>query len=441
MASTKHISRGKNHNVVAAAAYRAGEKLTDTNIHNPDAKTYDYTGKMGVLGKGILIPKELADQGFAIDRQSLWSAVEQHETTTRSVNGSRLKQTARLAREWILALPHELSNEENEQLTAEFTQRLVDDLGVIGDYCIHTPTVKNYKSKIDYIETYDPDTNKMERTTVSTLQSSEPDQRNVHAHIMFTTRKASLTADGELKLGNKADSEISEKHRQDRGLVNGGDYLKEIRSMWADMVNERLAQHDIALVSAKSYKDQGLDLKPQIKEGKNATVLARYGIKTRLSIINDEIREHNQLMLARPSNEILARVIQTHEEVKYYQENILKSDWSADGNGGGSYPNPEPSPRPAYDKRQLDIIDDIELTAREMRQMLIKPENQHIVAMLLDPISEREEWRKKQAMAVAQAAQERAQPTPEPIANAVDEITDRVLNPYDEPRNTPSPSL
>ena len=99
-AATKHISRGKGHNVVAAAAYRAGEKLTDTNKLNPNATTHDYTRKHGVLAKNIVLPITLSGQGFSIDRQELWSRVEEHETTTRSVKGSRLKQTARLAREW-----------------------------------------------------------------------------------------------------------------------------------------------------------------------------------------------------------------------------------------------------------------------------------------------------------------------------------------------------
>lgn len=296
-AATKHISRSKGQNVVAAAAYRAGEKLTDTNKLNPNATTHDYTKKHGVLAKNIVLPTALNNQGFAISRQELWSSVEEHETTTRSVKGSRLKQTARLAREWLLALPSELSDEENEQLTAEFTQKLADDLGVIGDYCIHKPTINNYKPKADYIESYDPDTQKPELTRVNDVKASEPDNRNIHAHIMFTTRKAEIGASGELKLGDKADSEISEKHRQERNLCNGGDYIKEIRSMWADMVNERLAQHDIAPISHKSYKDLGLDIEPQHKEGKNATVLSLYGIKTPIRIINDDIKERNRAVI------------------------------------------------------------------------------------------------------------------------------------------------
>ncbi|MGP5226031.1 MobA/MobL family protein, partial [Psychrobacter aquimaris] len=210
-AETKHISRGKGHNVVAAAAYRAGQKLTDTNKFNPDATTYDYSKKHGVLASGIILPKSLADQDFSIDRQTLWSSVEQSETTTRSVKGSRLKQKSRLAREWLLALPIELSDDENKELTREFTTKLVNDLGVIADYAIHKPTPFDIKPR-----KFIGDDEK--RVPIA------PDTRNVHAHIMFTTRKVSADRNGVLVFGDKADSERSEKWRQEQGLCNGGDY-------------------------------------------------------------------------------------------------------------------------------------------------------------------------------------------------------------------------
>ena len=133
-AETKHVTRSKNHNVVAAAAYRSGEKLTDKNKFNPDAKIHDYSKKKGVVSSGIILPDNLKEKGFEIDRQTLWSSVEESETTTRSVKGSRLKKSARLAREWVLALPHELTDEDNEELTREFTEYMVNELEVIADF-------------------------------------------------------------------------------------------------------------------------------------------------------------------------------------------------------------------------------------------------------------------------------------------------------------------
>lgn len=293
-AETKHVTRSKNHNVVAAAAYRAAEKLTDKNKFNRDAKTHDYSKKKGVVATGIILPDNLKQKGFEIDRQTLWSSVEEFETTTRSVKGSRLKQKSRLAREWLLALPHELTDEENEQLTREFTESLVNELGVIADFAIHKPTTR--KPKKDYIEEFDPETGRMEKFRVYDIEPSQPDSRNVHAHILFTTRKTDLTADGSLKFTDKADSERSEKWRKEQGLCNGGDYLKQIRERWANMVNKRLESRNIASVSPKSYKDRGLDKKPQVKKGKNAHSLSLYGTKTRIDEHNEQIKKYNDLL-------------------------------------------------------------------------------------------------------------------------------------------------
>ena len=347
-AETKHISRSKKDNVVAAAAYRSGEKLTDTNKFNPDAKTHDYTKKQGVMAKGIILPSSLIEKNFTIDRQQLWSSVEQHETTTRSVKGSRLKQTARLAREWLLALPTELSDEENEQLTAEFTQRLADDLGVIGDYCIHKPTVSNYKPKADYIESYDLGTQKIEETRVYDLKAIEPDSRNIHAHIMFTTRKVELD-NGSLVFGEKADSERSEKWRQEQGLSNGGDYLKEIRHLWADMVNERLKQKHILPITAKSYKDLGINIIPQQKQGKDASALALYGFKPPIVGHNNDFREQNKAYIKSAADRCIARESQNARERSDSIESANR--WLSRANNSLAAANPRPFNRESNIKR------------------------------------------------------------------------------------------
>lgn len=258
-AEVKPVSRAKGHNAVAAAAYRAGEELTDTNKYNPDAKTYDYSKKSDVMHKNIILPTSLLDQGFAIGRQELWSAVEQHEVTQR---GQKMKANARVGREWLLSLPHELSDEENIALAEEFAQKMADDLGVIADCCIHNPKLST---------------------------KTKEDDRNIHAHIMFTTRQTTMTAAGELVLGDKADSELDGTARKAKGLAKETDYIKQVRSTWADMVNERLAKNDIALVSSLSYKDRNLDIVPTVKvhRGSKSSVREEY---------NDAVIERNELV-------------------------------------------------------------------------------------------------------------------------------------------------
>jgi len=95
--SIKIISRGKGKSAVAAVAYRAGETITNEY----DAVTHDYTRKGGIVHTKILLPDH-APREYA-DRAVLWNAVEKVE---------RYK-TAQLAREIEIALPAELTREQN----------------------------------------------------------------------------------------------------------------------------------------------------------------------------------------------------------------------------------------------------------------------------------------------------------------------------------------
>lgn len=441
-AETKHISRGKGHNIVAAAAYRAGQKLTDTNKFNPDATTHDYSKKHGVVASDIILPNSLISQDFTIDRQTLWSSVEQSETTTRSVKGSRLKKTARLGREWLLALPSEFTDKENEQLTREFTTKLVNDLGVIADYSIHRPSPYDIKPR-----KFAGDDD--ERVPAA------PDSRNIHAHIMFTTRKVALDKDAKLSFGDKADSERSEKWRQDKEMVNGGDYIKEIRELWATMINKRLEQKNILPVTAKSYAELGLNIVPQHKQGKDATVMSRYHFKPPIIGFNNDIKQHNAIIIKSAANRFITReqraseydnqrlgqaasaVSQTNQWLSKADSILEKREPSTFDQKSAANRLSEQSIRfnrlaeradsitartsvelvdkaieqyvavdmhsetDNYTERQLDIIDRLGeiletegnyVTARKIRIELEKPENIYYVNLLVEPVAEQKEY-------------------------------------------------
>src|SRR5690606_38359793 len=88
----KSLSRGKGHSATAAAAYRAGIALDDPTT----GERHDYTRRQGVVSVDMLAPEDAP--AWASDPTELWGRVEQHET----------RANARLARELVLALPHEL---------------------------------------------------------------------------------------------------------------------------------------------------------------------------------------------------------------------------------------------------------------------------------------------------------------------------------------------
>lgn len=278
-AEVKPISRSKGHNAVAAAAYRAGEELTDKNKYNPNAMTHDYSKKSDIMHKNIILPAALAEQGFTIARQDLWSMVEEHEVTKKD---QTLKASARVAREWLLALPHELSDSENIALAEEFATKMANDLGVIADCCIHNPKLKSDAPAPK------PSSKAADKVT------DDDDERNIHAHIMFTTRKVELDATNQLIFTDKADSELYGTARKLKGLAKERDYIKAIRAEWAEMVNKRLSEHGIKAITSLSYRERKLDILPQVHIGRDP--------------LSDSKREHNDEISERNESVFNSRV-------------------------------------------------------------------------------------------------------------------------------------
>ena len=98
----KPISRASGRSAVAAAAYRASQKLTNER----DGQTHDFTARRGVEHTEIVLPDGV-DAEWAQDRSTLWNAAEFAET----------RKDARVAREVEVALPHELTPEQRLALT------------------------------------------------------------------------------------------------------------------------------------------------------------------------------------------------------------------------------------------------------------------------------------------------------------------------------------
>jgi hypothetical protein len=87
--SVKPVSRSAGRSVVAAAAYRLGERLNDEHY----ATVHDYTRRRGVEATFTVAPADAPE--WAHNPESLWNAAERAETRKNST----------LAREVELALP------------------------------------------------------------------------------------------------------------------------------------------------------------------------------------------------------------------------------------------------------------------------------------------------------------------------------------------------
>ena len=170
------ISRSKGRSSTAASAYRAAERVVDRRT----GEMHDYTRKHGVEHTEILAPAHAPD--WARDRSALWNAVEQIER----------RKDAQVSREVRVALPSELSVEQNRDLVRGFVQEQFVARGMVADIALHAP-------------------------------GREGDQRNHHAHIMLTTREIGPEGFGA-------------KNRD----WNAKELLVDWRSSWAEHVNRTL---------------------------------------------------------------------------------------------------------------------------------------------------------------------------------------------------------
>ena len=237
--SVKAISRSAGRSAVACYAYRSSEKLED----HYQGKIQDYTQKTGKKKKKIYAPENTKKE--LLDRQELWNAVEQVER----------RKDATLAREFEIAFPHEFNAEQRQDLLDELCQEIVEKHGVIVDACIHAPHTK-----------------------------SGSDERNFHAHIMFTSRQI-----------DPQTGDFAKKKNRDFNKEQSSETVSHWREHFAELTNRHLEKHGFAdRVDHRSYKDQGIDLEATQHEGPQVTQLRRQGIDTEISLSNDAIRERNQ---------------------------------------------------------------------------------------------------------------------------------------------------
>jgi len=231
--SVKPVSRSAGRSVVAAAAYRLGECLHDELY----AKTHDYTRRRGVEATFTITPADAPE--WAHTPEPLWNAAERAETRKNST----------LAREVELALPAFLEPADRQRIAERFAAELVERYRVAVSVAIHEP--------------------------------GKGDDRNYHAHILFTTRE--MTPDG---LGKKT------RVLDDR--KTGPQEVVKLRELAADIINEHLAAagSDIR-VDHRSFQERGIEQEPTTHLGPAASEMERRGEPSDRGDMNREAQQGN----------------------------------------------------------------------------------------------------------------------------------------------------
>lgn len=231
--TVKVVSRGKGQSAIAKAAYNARERLEDERT----GETHDYRRKGGIAFEGIFAPEDAPE--WVHDRAELYNQVERAEK----------RKDAQLLREVEIALPHELTEEQREQLVTDFVRQRFVSRGMVADVAIHEP---------------DP----------------EGDERNHHAHILLTMRE--LGADG-----------FGAKVRE----WNGKEQLEKWREEWEHAANRDLERfgHE-ARIDHRTLKAQGLEREPTAHRGPQVEAMERDGNATERGARCQETDERNRTL-------------------------------------------------------------------------------------------------------------------------------------------------
>lgn len=275
----KPIARSGGRSAVASAAYRAAEKLTNER----DGLTHDFRAKQGVEHAEIVLPEPGAgtmgvDAEWARDRSALWNAAEKAEN----------RKDARVAREFEVALPHELSSEQRIDLTREFAQELANRHGAAVDFAVHQP-------------------------------HSASDVRNHHAHIMMTTRQ--VTGEG---LADKTYIERENKWLLSNDLPTSQMQLRDIRQSFEQMTNVHLARAGLDIrVDHRSHAERGLEIEPTEHAGVHATQMERRGLDVSRARLDEDAAKRNADLIREKPEQVLAVI--TGEQSVFDRHDVART--------------------------------------------------------------------------------------------------------------------
>jgi ATP-dependent exoDNAse (exonuclease V) alpha subunit len=333
--SVKLVTRGAGRSATAAVAYRAATRV-------PDERTglvFDYSRKRGVEHTEIVLPARVAETAeWARDRARLWNAAEAAEN----------RKDARVAREYEVALPHELNAQQRRELVRGFARELAERHGCAIDVAIHAP-------------------------------HREGDARNHHAHILATTRAVT-----EAGLGAKTDIELKDADRTRRGLCAGKHEITAIRERWAALVNDHLAaQGRSERIDHRSLAEQGTPREPTFHKGPAVTALERRAERAFVSErareeVTERLRAAVELgRLERESQHLARSIIDTTtqlqaalatravERVRSLEDirRDAQAAWLASREPAATSP-----PQPGADHRPMDLSGDLAAARRDARE-------------------------------------------------------------------------
>ena len=298
----KMVSRGAGRSAVAASAYLSCSRM----LNNYDGVQHDYTRKQGLAWQAVFLPPMAPPEWQ--DREKLWNAVEEAEKTKDS----------RLAREFVAALPIELSRQQQIELLQDFIREQFVDEGMCADVAIHDTDGHNphahilltvrpltesgawqYKTEKEYLCIKDGEERGF---TAAEFKSAQAEGWEKQYQYKVDKKKVYMAPSQAEKYGYGRASKYPKSTKYGRqnpisARWNSEEQLLAWREAWATAANRclELAGHD-SRIDHRSHAERGLEERPTIHEGVVARAMEKKGIIFDRCELNRQIKADNALL-------------------------------------------------------------------------------------------------------------------------------------------------
>lgn len=298
------VSRGAGRSACAASAYLSCSRI----LNDYDGVQHDYTRKQGLVWQQVFLP-DMAPPAWQ-DREVLWNAVEENEKTKDS----------RLAREFIPALPVELTETQWRELLSEFIQEQFVADGMCADMAIHDPdppghnphahillTVRpldeqghwQYKTEKEYLCIRDGEERGF---TAAEFKAAQADGWEKQYQYKVGRKKVYMTPSAAEAQGYERTSKYpkSTKYGRQNPISerwNSEEQLLIWRKAWADVTNKYLERYGHEeRIDHRSFAERGIDEQPTVHEGVAARAMEAKGILSDRCELNRQIKADNKLL-------------------------------------------------------------------------------------------------------------------------------------------------
>lgn len=298
----KMVSRGAGRSAVAASAYLSCSRM----LNDYDGVQHDYTRKQGLAWQAVFLPPMAPPEWQ--DREKLWNAVEEAEKTKDS----------RLAREFVAALPIELSRQQQIALLQKFVREQFVAEGMCADVAVHDTDGHNphahilltvrpltetgawqYKTEKEYLCVKGGEERGF---TAAEFNSAQADGWEKQYQYKVGKKKVYMASSAAQAQGYERVSKYpkSTKYGRQNPITerwNSDEQLVLWRAAWADVANRYLERtgHE-ERIDHRSHAERGLEERPTIHEGVAAQALERRGIISDRCELNRQIKADNALL-------------------------------------------------------------------------------------------------------------------------------------------------